>query len=50
VKKGSEELKRMRKQLNKNMNEQNQLQGTSLEVEESLREQLTSAEAKIRQI
>lgn len=37
VKKGSEELKRMRKQMNRNMSEQHQVQGMSLEVEESLR-------------
>jgi predicted nucleic acid-binding Zn-ribbon protein len=50
VKKGSEEIKRMRKQLNKNMSDQNQIHGASQELEENLQEQLMTAEAKIRQL
>ena len=50
VKKGSEELKRMRKQLNRNISEQHHVQGMSVELEETLREQLQSAETRARQL
>jgi hypothetical protein len=32
------------------MNDQNQIRGASLEIEENLREQLMAAEGKIRQL
>ena len=40
----------MRKQLNRNISEQHHVQGMSVELEETLREQLQSAETRARQL